>query len=198
MKRVFVETNFLIELLRPLPSSGAVELFSRAQKDVVLYLPWVSVPETKRTLERIVKEDLGLADRINKFRIKLLREGTLQKADQKPYERLEDLLKEHQYEALKSLNTSVDAAVTKMTIIEPSKAVIQKTMQLFPVKRLPPFDEMVLGAVLTEAANLYVAGERELFFCNANTKDFSPKESRALEAEYGKVGLSYLSDFNVA
>ena len=69
---------------------------------------------------------------------------------------------------------------------------------------LPPFDEMVLGAVVAKAVDLHRNGERELFFCNLNKSDFSPLDSGGmaitrpnLEGEYARCGLTYLSSFDV-
>jgi len=43
MKHVFVETNFLVDLLRPFPSKDAEALFARNDgADLRLYIPWCS------------------------------------------------------------------------------------------------------------------------------------------------------------
>lgn len=69
---------------------------------------------------------------------------------------------------------------------------------------LPPFDEMVLGAVVAKSAELYRGGEREIYFCNLNKSDFSPYDGGgmaitrpSIEAEYARCGLKYLASFDV-
>ncbi|WP_437731868.1 hypothetical protein [Sorangium sp. So ce1335] len=56
---------------------------------------------------------------------------------------------------------------------------------------------MVLGAVLFRAQELFDNGERDLYFCNANIRDFGPTSGNALGAAYAACGLQYLSDFKV-
>jgi hypothetical protein len=46
----------------------------------------------------------------------------------------------------------VDAAVARMRVIEPSKEVVTKVLNLYEIKSLPPFDEMAMGAVLASQA----------------------------------------------
>ncbi|MGD0679700.1 MAG: hypothetical protein ABSC94_30300 [Polyangiaceae bacterium] len=60
MKHVFVETNFLVSLLRPFPAQDALDLFAR--NDLRLYIPWCSQAEARRTLTEIIKADLGFTD----------------------------------------------------------------------------------------------------------------------------------------
>lgn len=61
--RVYVETNFVIDLLRPFPKEGATELFDRHRSsELTLLVPWCSLKEAQRTLERVVRSDLGFDD----------------------------------------------------------------------------------------------------------------------------------------
>jgi hypothetical protein len=83
------------------------------------------------------------------------------------------------------------------TVIEPTKAVVTRTLAVFAVRELKPFDEMVLGAVLAKATDLYQAGERDLFFCDKNTRDFDPTNRPLLEAEYKGCGLTFKDSFVV-
>lgn len=197
MKHVFVETNFLVELLRPISSPDAKALFSRRGTDVTLYVPWASLPEAKRTLPRIIKEDLDFAGQLKNFRLKQLRAGRMTTADQRPFETFEALLKKEQYEALNAVEKQVEAAVARMTIIEPSYSALAKTMALFPAKQLPPLDEMILGAVLAYAAVLKSSRADTRYFCNTNKSDFVPTRGNLLEAEYRAVDVTFRSDFCV-
>jgi hypothetical protein len=176
----------------------AATLFQRAGADVTLYIPWVSVSEAKRTITmKNIKEDLGFADLVKKFGVKLLKNGLLTPAEMQPIQSFEKRLKDAQFNALKTVEADVDAAVAKMNVIPPSPGVVAKTMTLYPIKYLPLFDEMVLGAVIFRAQELFYGGITDLFFCNANTKDFSPTSGNTLGAAYAACGLTFLSDFKV-
>ena len=68
MKHVFVETNFLISLLRPFPAKDALDLFGR--NDGVnqrLHIPWCSQAEARRALTHIIATDLGFTDAMMQF-----------------------------------------------------------------------------------------------------------------------------------
>ena len=68
MKHVFVETNFLISLLRPFPAQDALDLFARNDGvNLRLYIPWCSQAEARRTLTDIIKADLGFTDMMMQF-----------------------------------------------------------------------------------------------------------------------------------
>ncbi len=71
MKHVYVETNFLVDLLRPFPKKAATALRDRNGRDVVLHLPWCAFVEARRTLERVINEDLGFVDNAGRFLGKL-------------------------------------------------------------------------------------------------------------------------------
>ena len=50
---------------------------------------------------------------------------------------------------------------------------------------------------LLEALEIHTTGERSLWFCNLNTKDFDPANQPGLTDEYAASGLTYLSSFAV-
>jgi len=163
MKHVFVETNFLIDLLRPFPSKDAERLFARNDGITLrLYIPWCSQSEAWRTLnDRILKEDLGFTEAMMKFAVQRWRaDRTL--FDMKEVQKVEALAKASRSAALTSLEQRLQDAMAKMERIDPTPPVIARTLQVFKVKSLKPFDEMVLGAVLSKATDLYAANEREL------------------------------------
>lgn len=198
MKQVFIETNFLVDLLRPFPKRDAAALFARVGVDVTLHIPWVSITEAKRTItSKIVDEDLGFADLVSKFGVKLLKSGTFSSSDMAPIQSFEKQIKKVRAETLKSVDANVDAAVAKMTVIPPSSGVVAKTVALYPIKSLPPFDEMVLGAVLYAAGQLKSQGVSDLYFCNANSKDFGPTSGNLLDAAYAYCSLKYRDNFSV-
>ena len=197
MKHVFVETNFLVDVLRPSAGRDGTSLLARHGKDVTLYVPWVSVVEAKRTLDRIVKEDLGFHEKMLAHAVRRLRDNTLSKADHKVLDTFAKEAAQSQYEQVATIEARVDAIAKKVEVIEPDKAVVAKTLSLFPVKSLPPFDEMVLGAVLVKAAAVKASGETDIIFCNLNKNDFDPATRPNLAAEYDACGITYRSDFKV-
>lgn len=160
MKHVFVETNFLIDLLRPFPSKDAEALFAR--NDGVNLRRW-------------------LADR------------TL--FDKGEVEKVRDLANADRATALSTLQQRIQHAVAAMERIDPTPAVVARTLQVFTVKSLKPFDEMVLGAVLSKATELYTAGERDLHFCDLDG-DLASKHPPLL-AVYASCGLAVHQDFLV-
>jgi len=197
LKHVFVETNFLVDVLRPSAGQDGTSLLERHGKDVTLYVPWVSVVEAKRTLDRIVKEDLGFHEKMLAHAVRRLRDKTLSKADHKVLDTFAKEAAQYQYEQVSTIEARVDEIAKKVELIEPDKAVVEKTLSLFPVKSLPPFDEMVLGAVLVKAAALKASGGTDIIFCNLNKNDFDPAKRPNLAAEYAACGITYRSDFKV-
>lgn len=195
MKHVFVETNFLVDLLRPFPSKDAEDLFGRNGVDVRLYIPWCSMSEAWRTLkDRIIAEDLGFTTAMMKFTVRRwLADRTL--FDKSQIDKLHDLADADRASALKSLEPRMTEMVGKMESIQPSPAVIAKTVQVFKVKALKPFDEMVLGAVLCKAHELYTSNERDLHFCSLDS-DLVNKHPPLIQ-EYAACGLTVHQDFRV-
>lgn len=195
MKHVFVETNFLVDLLRPSPSKDADALYARNDNvNLRLYVPWCSQSEAWRTLNRVISEDLGFVEAMMRFTV---RRWT---ADRTLFEKVEidklrGLAKADHAAALTSLATRIQATVASIARIDPTPEVVARTLQIFTVKALKPFDEMVLGAVLSKASELFAAGERELYFCNLDGDLAS--QHPALAAEYGACGLTVRQDFNV-
>lgn len=196
MKHVFVETNFLIDLLRPFPSKDAENLFARNNGvDVRLYIPWCSRSEAWRTLkDRIIGEDLGFTKAMMNFAVRRwVADKTL--FDKREIDKLRDLANADRSAALTSLEQRIDEAVAKMESIDPSPAVVARTLQVFKIKSLKPFDEMVLGAVLSKATELYAANERDLYFCDLDADLAS--QHPPLVAEYLSCGLTVRQDFRV-
>lgn len=193
MKHVFVETNFLIELARPVPTPrlGAAALHERARRgEIRLHLPWCSINEAKRTLSRIITEDFAFRKGLERYA-----------ASRRLQAQVRTLLaraKQESIEAQSQCEETVDGLCASLDIIPPSAAVVSRTLLLYPVKSLPPFDEMVLGAVLTRAEELLTAGERELWFCSLNKNDFgADRHDSPLSIAYRMAGLAYLENFDV-
>jgi hypothetical protein len=195
-KHVFVETNFIVDLVRPCSAPGARALYER--DDVVLHVPWVSLVESKRTLkDRIVREDLGFGPRLQDFLTREFLEGRLSRDEKKNFEPLARRVRDEYAAALGNVGAAVDDCARKMDVIFPSERVVDKVLSLYEIKSLPPFDEMVMGAVLAKAEELFEGGERGFYFCNLNKRDFRPGEGTSLKAEYERLTIEFLSDFKV-
>lgn len=197
MNHVFVETNFFIDALRPTPKPGALALRNRVGSDVQLYVPWVAIAEAKRTLVHIVHEDLDFSDMMERFAVREFLARRLPLTDKTVIDRFAKLAAAAHAVAVQNVGADVDALAAQATIIEPTRPVIAKTLQIFPVKSLKPFDEMVLGAVLVGASDLKAAGHRDIFFCNLNTKDFDPANRPDLAKEYAAAGITFKPSFAV-
>lgn len=195
MKHVFVETNFLVDLLRPFPSKDAENLLARNGVDLRLYIPWCSQSEAWRTLkDRIIGEDLGFTRAMMAFTVRRwTADPTL--FDKQQIDKLRLLAETDRGVALKSLEQRLSDTVAKMETIDPSPAVVARTLQVFKVKALKPFDEMVLGAVLCKATELYAANERDLHFCDLDADLVS--QHSPLVQEYASCGLKVHQDFLV-
>jgi hypothetical protein len=165
--------------------------------DVALYVPWVALAEARRTLDRIVREDLGFTDTMERFARQEFLGNRLSGADKRIVDGFAKSAAAARAAAIQRVEADVNALAAKAEIIEPTKPVITKTLTVFRVKTLKPFDEMVLGAVLTKAADLKAAGETDIFFCDLNTKDFNPTNRPDLAAEYTAAGITYKPSFVV-
>lgn len=152
MKHVLVETNFFVDVLRPFPTFEAQQLLDRHGVDVTLYVPWCSITEAKRTMNRIVREDLAFVDGAGRFSRRLHRQDHANvPVDLGAVRAFIELARTLRREALFDIVAKVDTLAARTTVIPPSQAVVQRTLTLFPIKSLLPFDEMVLGAVLAQA-----------------------------------------------
>jgi predicted nucleic acid-binding protein len=196
VKHVFVETNFLVEIARPFPDADAQRLLARRDAgELRLHTPWCSVAEARRTLDRIIGEDLGFTREMIRFAVREhLADPT--RFDKREIDKLKALADAAREAAIRTKDARLDAFVAGMEVIEPSRAVIAKTLDLFDTKSLKPFDEMALGAILARAAELHAAGEHELFFCTLDKKDLGPSDGRPrLRDAYAACGLAFRSRF---
>lgn len=162
-----------------------------------LYIPWCSVAEAKRTLDRIIKEDIGFADNMARFAASEFRAALLSPTDKGAIDKLQARVNAAMASAMRDKNALVDTTVARMQMIEPSKEVIATTLRLFDTKSLKPFDEMALGAILTCAEQLHTQGETDLHFCTLDKGDLGPSTGRPrLAAAYQACGLAFRPDFN--
>lgn len=202
MKHVFIETNFIVDLLRPFPNAEAEFLLqSHNDRRLQLHVPWSSVAEAKRTLDRIIVEDLGFTDKMMKFTVSQFLEcrqaGNPTPFDKREIDKLKQMAEMAKTEAFRTKNARVDDFAAQVHIIEPSKSVIATTLKLFDTKSLKPFDEMMIGAVLAHAEDLQKLGETDLHFCTLDKDDLGPKNRPKLASAYAACGLVFHGDFKV-
>jgi hypothetical protein len=203
VKHVFVETNFLVAVTRPLSHPTAKKLLEDGRRGLVaLHIPWCAVTEARRTMQHIINEDLGFDTQMLGFALKEL--FPTDKAKFAVVQELAGKVRTARRLASADLNSEIDTVIASMRVIPPSAEAVDRTLSIWTVKNLPPFDEMVLGTVLAKAMELYQAGERELFFCNLNKSDFSPEDKGGqaitrpeLAAAYAACGLTYKRSFEV-
>jgi len=74
--------------------------------------------------------------------VRCVRDGTLSKTDHKVLDTFAKRAAKAQYEQVSTIEARVDEIAKKLEVIEPDKDVVAKTLSLFPIKSLPPFDEM--------------------------------------------------------
>lgn len=198
MKHVYVETNFIIDLLRPFAKKGATDLRARDGQDLILHVPWCSLTEAKRTLERIIHEDLGFVDNAGRFLGQLgAAPGGPDRSLHQAATKFVKLAREARWGALSDYTDRLDAFAKSVDVLPPSPPATERTVDVFRRKSLNPFDEMVLGLILADAEQRHAAGEGPLYLCNLNTRDFEPTSGNDLAAEYRRVGLVYLPTFQV-
>lgn len=191
-----METNFLVGVLRPRQEKAAVELFNRNDNvSLKLYVPWCCSAEVYRTLaDHVIREDLGFTDAMMAFVVR--RWVADRTVFAKPeIDKLKKLADDERTAAFTTLNARIADVVAKLSRVDPSDDVVKRTLEVFAVKSLKPFDEMVLGAVLTKATELHAAGERDLFFCT--TDGDLRTEHPPLKAGYAACGLKILGTFDV-
>lgn len=110
-------------------------------------MPWCYQAEARRTLPDIINADLGFTGRMMDFALdRWLADRTL--FDKRHIDTLKNLADAARDEALRTCDARIASAVAAMSVIHPSADVVERTIRVFAVKPLKPFDEMVLGAVL--------------------------------------------------
>jgi hypothetical protein len=192
-KHVFVETNFLIDLLRPMQSQSVNDLFVRHGQDLYLYIPWCCQSEAARTLDRIIDDDFSFIKNMMTFSQKLHLPSNPQ--GMKPFHDLKRWVEPQQRQAKKDYLNNIRETCQKISIIEPMPNVINKTLTIFQKKLLAPFDEMILGAVLAHAAYLrQLDSNAIIYFATLNKRDFG---TESLLREYASVGIQYIEKFDI-
>lgn len=194
---VYVETNFLIDLLRPIPTREAQRLHRRNGVDVRVMIPWCSLKEAERTLnDTIIKDDAGFADKAEALWGRLAQSDL---AKWTPHGRSVQLfLKEVEEIHAASLAQNVQALEQfrqDVNVIGPSPRAMELALDFTRGKRMKPFDEAILGCVLADA-ELH-ASTVPKYFCNLNRRDFAPTIGNNLQRAYDDAGLIYLDHFGI-
>lgn len=197
MLHVFVETNFLVSMLRPLAEKSAESLFSRhVQGTLSLHIPWCCKSEARRTMTQIIDTDLGFTSSMLRY-AQVCQLPNANKQAMQAVQDLGDRARRDRKEAVDTLKRRIEDAVGKMNCIAPSEKVVERTLRVFGVKSLKPFDEMVLRAVLAKADELHAnaAPSDELVFCTLD-HDLASTNERLAE-EYKRCGLRIVNSFEV-
>lgn len=192
-KHVIVETNFLVDLLRPFKSVEAENLLNQHGGNLYLYIPWCCQSEAVRTLERIPREDLGFGDSMLKLAQRLYLPSDPLKMI--PFQELKTEADKKRTSDLNTIPQRIATVCQQICTIKPSPDVIAKTLSIFKTKLLAPFDEMVLGAVLAQTEDLKkIDPTCKVYFASLNSKDFG---TEILLSEYKKVDLEYNKTFSI-
>lgn len=196
--RVYVETNFVIDLLRPFPKEGATELFARHRNgELTLLVPWCSIKEAQRTLERVIRTDLGFDDVAGKAWAQIFRTNPdVWRARGASVQKYIEEVRRLSAEAWDTSEDRLANFAKQVHVIPPSERAIDFTLKLKRKKELKPFDEAILGCVLADAEMSRAIDSNRYFFCNLD-KDLRPTADNGLQAEYEEVGLTHLSNFEV-
>jgi hypothetical protein len=97
--------------------------------------------EASRTFPERIKDDLEFTDPLMQFvKKRWLADRTL--FDKREIDKVKALAEVELRVAVQTLSQRISDAVLAMERIEPSPAVIARTLQVFTVKALKPFDEM--------------------------------------------------------
>jgi len=197
MIRVYVETNFLVELLRPLPGEEARALYFRHGKDVQLVIPWCSFKEVERTLlDEVIDRDIGFAGNAGRVWASLRREDPDRWQNHgRPVQEFLNTVRDLRSQAREDCVRRIEELSRRVVLIPPSESATQRALEFSRTKRLKPFDEMIIGCVLADAGAQPQTQKK--YWCSTNTGDFRPGETNNLAGTYAAVGLTYLSDFEV-
>lgn len=197
--RVYVETNFLVDLLRPFARKEAERLWQRhLSGSLRLTVPWCSLNEAERTLDKIVKEDLGFSDNLGRFKARLVsnRGGTFSGGELKVLDRVMDELRTQRSAALAGIKGSIQAFSGRVDVVHPTARTSQLAVSLNREKRLKPFDEMTLACVLADAELRVASGENNLFFCDKDG-DLQASDDNGLGGEYSNRGIVFVRGFAI-
>ncbi len=142
MKRVYVETNFLVDLLRPLRTKEATALHSRHGNDIELTIPWCCFKEVERTLmDRVVDEDIGFASTANAVWARLREEAPGEWESRNPsVHQFLDAVRDLQRRARADCVIEIEKLMDAVVVVPMSQRATDRALEFSRVKRLKPFD----------------------------------------------------------
>lgn len=196
MKRVYVETNFLVALLRPFPGREAQELNELHQSGKLrLSVPWCALKEAQRTFERVIRDDVGFEDLAWKAWAQLFQaDSTKWKPHGNAVTDFIEAVRGLRATALSSIGSRLQSFANSVDVIPPSEKATDFTLRLSRRKELKPFDEAILGCILADAQERRANGERDFVFCSTD-KDLRPTADNGLKTEYDGLGIRFLPGF---
>ncbi len=196
MKRVYVETNFLVDLLRPFPGREALELNERHQNgELRLSVPWCALKEAQRTFERVIRDDVGFEDLAGRAWAQIFQaDSTRWKTHGSAVTDFIDAVRDLRVTALGSIGSRLRSFASSVDVIPPSERATDFTLRLSRRKELKPFDEAILGCILADAQERKEKGEGDFLFCTTD-KDLRPTADNGLGAEYDALGIRFRPGF---
>jgi hypothetical protein len=204
VRRVFVETNWVVDYAAPSPFrvEDAIELLARARSsDVCLHLPAVCLVEAQPALWRRY-EPRETADSVRQF-LKWARLGNVMTAEEEDTVRTAlDRFESQVRNERQALASVIDALRREpnVELFALCDAMLERTILLSTQGlSLQPFDLSILAAVLVRSGELLKEGESDLAFCELD-KDLQPwdragQSKQPLADLYDSVHLWVYGDF---
>src|SRR5271157_5503323 len=174
MRRVFVETNWLVEYAAPahLKTPAALELFRRAVNgEIKLYLPVICIAEARRPIfERF--QSRNEADRVRQFLSWARVTGVVDAAEDDATRRVLDRMEGGEKADLERLDEAFDKlrAAKGIEIFNLNQDMLERCADLSYLRLdLQPFDQAILAAILVRAEQLLADGVEEMAFCELDS-----------------------------
>ena len=204
MRRVFVETNWLVEYAAPahLKTPAALELFRRSVNgEIKLYLPVICIAEARRPIFKSF-QSRNEADRVRQFLSWARDTGLVNAAEDEATRRVLDRMEGREKADLARLDEAFDnlKAADGIEIFNLSQQMLERCADLSYLNlKLEPFDQAILAAILVRGEQLLAEGVGETAFCELDS-DLQPWDKRGNPKEqlaglYDKARIWVYEDF---
>lgn len=208
MRHVFVETNWLVDYASPAHRCrpDAIALLERAMEgDIRLYLPEVCLAQAYATIPRKSQPRYEV-DATRSFLAWARTQEKIQPTQLQEVTRVLNMFEQSVKGELRQLRTKLDALRNKpgaVEIIALDDEVLKQAATLSTSeRRLDPFDQAILAAVLVHGARLRARGERDVCFCELDS-DLQPWDKKFqgkpdLQRLYDGAGVWVYGDYELA
>jgi hypothetical protein len=198
MRHVFAESNWVVDCFAPRPfrTEEARSLLERAQRqELMLHVPSVCLSEGATVIREKFQPK---APDWHRFRREALETELITQAQSDAILRFFEVFRATALSDLSGLDAALDKLrrTPGVDVFALDDAMLERAISLRSSVSLKPFDEAILGAVLTRAETLRSAGARELVFCTLDG-DLRPRPrtgQRLLDL-YTAAGLHVRQDF---